>query len=477
MDIQEYVKYDGIGLADLVKNKTISPIELLETAINAVERTNLKINAVVYKMYDEAKKSITDGLPVGPFSGVPFMLKDLLADYAGVPTSAAWKLRQNYIPKQDAEYVKRVKAAGLIVIGKTALPEFANALNTESELFGFTTNPWNEKYGTGTSSGGSAAAVAAGMVPMAHGGDGGGSIRCPASVCGLVGLKPSRGRNPLGPDGDRWHGMVVEHVLTKSVRDTAAMLDATSGPEVGSFLNPAPKDRVFLDEVGADPGKLKIAWSAEAPYGANTHPDCIAALNKAIKICGDLGHELIHDTPKLPKDGFDAVQTMLMTEMAADILAEEVRLGRKLTETDFEWTWPYIVASRKVSGLDVTLAIRTMHKIARTYDEFFENYDMILTPTLANPYPPVLTPKQNSKEDYPLGEAYLKFMPYTHVFNISGQPAISLPLHWNDENMPVGIQLATRWPNEALLLRLASQIEAAAPWYGAYESLYKKLYH
>jgi amidase len=320
MKFSEYIQYDGIGLADLIRRKEITPHELLETTIRTIEELNPSLNAVVNKMYDHARRYVDKGLPEAPFSGVPFLLKDLLADYAGIPTSAAWKHHNNVIPDRDAEIVVRQKNAGLIIVGKTALPELAASWNTESELFGNTYNPWNKKYGSGTSSGGSAVAVAAGMVPMAHGGDGGGSIRCPASCCGVVGLKPSRGRNPVGPaDGDRWYGMVVEHVLTRSVRDTASMLDVTSGPEIGSFINPAPKDRIFLEDVGVNPGKLRIAFSTKAPYGAQTHPDCIAAVEKTAKLCIELGHEVEEDSPLLPDNGFEALCNVLMPEFAADV--------------------------------------------------------------------------------------------------------------------------------------------------------------
>lgn len=470
MKFSEYIQYDGIGLADLIRRKEITPHELLETTIRTIEELNPSLNAVVNKMYDHARRYVDKGLPEAPFSGVPFLLKDLLADYAGIPTSAAWKHHNNVIPDRDAEIVVRQKNAGLIIVGKTALPELAATWNTESELFGNTYNPWNKKYGSGTSSGGSAAAVAAGMVPMAHGGDGGGSIRCPASCCGVVGLKPSRGRNPVGPaDGDRWYGMVVEHVLTRSVRDTASMLDVTSGPEIGSFINPAPKDRIFLEDVGVNPGKLRIAFSTKAPYGAQTHPDCIAAVEKTAKLCIELGHEVEEDSPLLPDNGFEALCNVLMPEFAADVTYDEERLGRKLGPDDFEGLiWEFITRGRSISGADHALGLRTLHIIARTYAEFFQKYDIIMTPTLATPPPPIGIFNLHDTDLDGHFERYLEFMPYTHVFNVSGQPAISLPLHWNDEELPIGVQFATRWPEEGTLIRLASQLEEAAPWRDRY---------
>ena len=284
---------DATAQAELVRNKEIQPIELVEAAIERIERLNPTLNAVITPMYDLARGQATGKLPEGPFRGVPFLLKDILASYAGVRMAMGSKLLQNFVPDHDSELVVRLKRAGLIILGKTNLPEFGILPTTEPELFGACRNPWNIDRTTGGSSGGSAAAVAAGMVPMAHANDGGGSIRIPAACCGVFGLKPTRARNPLGPDfGDVVSGLVVEHAITRSVRDSAALLDATAGPDVGDPYWAPPPERSFLKEVGADPGKLKIAFTTRAATAAKVHDDCVHAVEAAAALCADFGHQV-----------------------------------------------------------------------------------------------------------------------------------------------------------------------------------------
>ncbi|MBI3455692.1 MAG: amidase, partial [Candidatus Rokubacteria bacterium] len=289
----EYEAYDGLGLAELVRRKEVAPAELVEAAIERIERRNPRLNAVIHTLYEEARARATGPLPAGPFAGVPFLLKDLAAAYAGAPLRSGSRFLAGWRPDHHAELVRRFLAAGVIVLGKTNTPELGLLPITEPRLFGPTRNPWDPERSPGGSSGGSAAAVAARMVPMASGGDGGGSIRIPASCCGVFGLKPSRGRTPSGPDAaERWQGLVVEHVLTLSVRDSAAMLDATAGPDPGAWHQAPPPARPFLAEVGAPPGRLRIAWSAEPALPAPAvDPDCRAALEDAVRLLGDLGHE------------------------------------------------------------------------------------------------------------------------------------------------------------------------------------------
>ncbi|MBL6977556.1 MAG: amidase, partial [Desulfobacteraceae bacterium] len=291
---------DATAQAELVRKKEVTAVELVEAAIDRMERLNSKLNAIVTPMYDLALENARGSLPEGPFSGVPYLLKDLLASYAGVPMSFGSKLLRNFVPDHDSELVARIKRAGLIVAGKTNTPEFGILPTTEPALFGPCRNPWNTERSTGGSSGGSAAAVAAGLVPMAHANDGGGSIRIPASCCGLFGLKPTRGRNPLGPDfGDILSGLVAEHAVTRSVRDSAALLDATSGPDIGDPYWAPPPARPFVEEIGAKPEKLKIAFTKKTADGSELHPDCVKAVEDAARLCADLGHEVEEAFPVL----------------------------------------------------------------------------------------------------------------------------------------------------------------------------------
>jgi len=465
MPLAEYARHDAIALAGLVAAGDVHPLELLNTAVAAVEALDPELNAVVIRFEDLARQTIDRGLPRGPFRGVPFLLKDLTAHLAGTVTSCGWPARAGTVSAFDTELVARHRRAGLVTFGKTAVPELAMDWSTESRLYGATRNPWSPAHSTGTSSGGAGAAVAAGMVPVAHGNDGGGSIRVPASCCGVFGLKPSRHRNPAGPMvGDLWQGMICEHVLSRSVRDSAAMLDATAGIDVGAFHEAPPMPGSFLAAVGQAPRKLRIALSTEAPYGAPTHPDCITAVEDAAALCRSLGHEVEQATPPLPENGWSAFETFISVEYAADIAREALLLGRDLTEADFPPVlWRMIERGRSISGVEAALALSVLHGMARDLGRFFESYDVVLTPTLA--VPPVrlghfgldVTPEEHWR-------AYLAFMPYTHPFNIGGQPAMSVPLHWNADGLPIGVQFAAPVGDEYTLFQLASQLEAARPW-------------
>jgi amidase len=466
MQLREYASYDGLALAELVRRKEVKPAELLDCAIEAIEQLNPTLNAVNTKLYDEARAAIERGLPDGPFKGVPFLLKDLLADYKGVPTTWAVKFREDYVPDVDTELVARHKKAGLVILGKTTVPELAMNWGMASRLYGVTCNPWDLTRNPGISSGGTAAAIVSRMVPMAHGNDGGGSIRVPASCTGTFGLKPTRGRNPLGPNiGDAWMGMAVEHALTRSVRDSAALLDATAGPDVGAFYNAPRQDGPFLDEVGKDPGRLRMAWSTQAPYGAMTHPDCVAAVHRAIALCETLGHDVEEKTPPLPDDGWWAFETFLHCEYAAGVAADEERLQRKLVPEDFDGVlWDIVQRGREIAAVEYARAVQILHQIARRHGGFFQDYDILITPTLA--VPPVTHEHFDMTKLDIQGywKGYLDYMPYTHQFNVSGQPAMSVPLHWSDDDLPIGVQFAARVGEEATLFRLAAQLEEAEPW-------------
>jgi amidase len=485
----EYGDYDGLGLAELVRKKEVKPSELVEEAIGRIEKVNPQINAVIHKMYDRGREAAEGDLPDGPFRGVPFLLKDLEVAYAGEPLRSGSRFQQDFVPDHDSEIVKRFKSAGVITLGKTNTPEYGLVPVTEPELFGPSNNPWDLARNTGGSSGGSAAAVAAFMVPLAHGSDGGGSIRIPASCCGVFGLKPTRGRTPLGPDiGEAWHGLVCEHVLSRSVRDSAAMLDATAGPDVGAPYYAQPPSRPFLDEVGADPGKLRVAFTSRPFLKSVVHEDCVKGVEAAARLCQEMGHEVVEAAPQIDGRAFaTAFFTMVCGEVRADIEENEVLLGRKATHRDFEAaTWAVGLLGRQIKAPQFSRAVRVLQRTARQIGGFFEEYDVLLTPTVA--WPPVVTGALQATGAEAvamrwlgslnagglinalagveaLAEQVFDFMPFTPVFNATGQPAMSVPLHWNDEGLPIGIHFVGRYGDEATLFRLAGQLEKARPWF------------
>jgi amidase len=484
----DYDKYDGIGLAELVRKKEVKPSELVEEAISRIEKLNPQLNAIVYKMYELALKAASGDLPDGPFKGVPFLMKDIMMAYAGVPLTNGSRFFKDYIPDHDSELVKRFKAAGIIVVGKTNTPEFGLVPITEPQLFGPTNNPWDLSRTPGGSSGGSAAAVAARMVPLAHAIDGGGSIRMPASCCGVFGLKPTRGRNPIGPDfGEAWRGLTCDHVLTRSVRDSAAMLDATAGPDVGAPYYAVPPAHPFLSEVGTNPGKLRIAFTSKPFLGATVDKDCVKGLEATAKLCQDLGHEVVEAAPQIDGKSFARAFLMIVcVETRATIEEAEVLLNRKASFKDFEpSTWVLGLLGKQCRAAEFSKTLNLAQLTARQIGQFFEKYDVLLTPTLA--MPPVATgtlqPKGiravamkllgrlNAGElinrlsgiDV-LAQHVFEFMPYTPLFNVTGQPAMSVPLYWNDAGLPIGMQFVSRYGDEATLFRLASQLEKAKPW-------------
>jgi len=484
----EYDKYDGLGLAELVRKKEVKPSELVEEAISRIERLNPQLNAVIYKMYELARRAAGGDLPDGPFKGVPFLMKDILMAYAGVPLTNGSRFFKDFVPDHDCELVKRFKAAGVIVVGKTNLPEFGLVPITEPELFGPTNNPWDLSRTPGGSSGGSAAAVAARMVPLAHASDGGGSIRIPASCCGVFGLKPTRGRNPIGPDfGEAWRGLHCDHVLARSVRDSAAMLDATAGADVGAPYYAVPPVRPFLTEGGTDPGKLRIAFTSKPFLGASVHKDCVNGLETTARLCQNLGHEIVEATPQIDGKAFArAFLTMVCVETRAAIEESEVRLDRKASFKDFEpSTWVLGLLGRQCRAPEFSRSLNLAQLTARQVGEFFQKYDVLLTPTLA--MPPVATGELQPKGIRAvamkllgslnagglisavsgidvLAKHVFGFIPYTPLFNVTGQPAMSVPLYWNDAGLPIGMQFVGRYGDEATLFRLAGQLEKAKPW-------------
>jgi amidase len=458
---------DATSLAELVRRKQVKAIELVEAVIDSIEKVNPTLNAVVMPMYELARETATGDLPAGPFTGVPFLLKDLLASYAGVRMTSGSAFLRDFVPVHDSTLVARYKAAGLIVVGKTNTPEFGTVPTTEPTLFGPTRNPWDTSRTTGGSSGGSAAAVAAGIVPMAHANDGGGSIRIPASCCGLFGLKPTRARNPLGPEvGDMFSGLVAEHAVTRSVRDSAALLDATAGPEVGDPYWAPPPARPYTQEVGADPGRLRIAFTTTALTGVPVHQDCVAAVHDAAKLCADLGHEVSEDFPRFNGEMLTASFMVLWTSGCAWQLDGFARkTGRALSPDQFEpGTWTLYQMSAKVSGSQYLQALQSLQEISRDIGRFFSQYDLWLTPTLGEP--PVELGYFDSPPDAPLRgmQRAAAFVPFTPICNATGQPAMTTPLYWNSDGLPIGTHFVARFGDEATLFRLAAQLEAARPW-------------
>jgi amidase len=487
LKFDEYARQDAVGLAELVRRKEVTPRELVEVALARLEQVNPRLNAVVHRLDERALSAASGPLPEGPFRGVPFLVKDLDGTLAGAPYTASSRALRGYVAPHDSELFARYKRAGLVILGKTNTPEFGLFAYTEPELHGPCRNPWNLGHSPGGSSGGSAAAVAAGVVPVAHGGDGGGSIRIPASACGLFGLKPTRARTPLGPDeGESWHGMVVRHVLTRTVRDSAALLDATHGPDVGAPYHAPPPERPFLEEVGREPGRLRIAFTSRSLFGEGTHPDCKRALEEAMRLCESLGHQVFEVDLPLEREALRLTYLVLVcSETAHAVEATQRRTGRPPTPDKFEpSTWFLAQVGRSLPALAVERAREHMFRSGRQIATLFaERFDVLATPTLA--YPPMRvgelapTPAQRAllaamRRFAPravleralnelAGQSFEK-TPNTMLFNMTGQPAMSVPLSWNEAQLPIGVQFAGRFGDEATLLRLASQLEAARPW-------------
>jgi amidase len=486
----DYHNYDGLGLADLVRRRQVSAVELVEEAIARIRAHNPRVNAVVREMFDEARAAAAAPLPPGPFAGVPVLVKDLLADCAGVPTGAGNHLLQQMPALHDAEITRRYRNTGALILGKTNTPEFGLVPYTEPEAGGVTRNPWDLTRTAGGSSGGSAAAVACRMTPIAGGGDGGGSIRIPASCCGVFGLKPTRGRTPTGPvNGEYWRGFVSEHVLTRSVRDSAAMLDAIAGCDVGAPYASPPQAAPFLDDVTAAAGRLRIAFTAKPFLGRAVSPDCVAALEATVTLLSELGHDVEEAAPPVHREEFSvAFLTIVVAEARADIERAARRAGRAVSWRDFEGpTFAVGLMGKALRASDYAHAARTLQEASRDIARFFVGFDVLLTPTLAEPPVPngSLQPAGADRVLIEvvrrLGAPWLleaagavkklaaqtfEFMPYTPVFNVTGQPAMSVPLHWNAAGLPIGLQLVGRFGDESTLFRLAGQLERARPWFG-----------
>jgi amidase len=481
-------EHDALGLAALVRNREVSAEELLEEAIARTERLNPALNAVITPMYDLAREASRGGPGSGSFAGVPLLLKDLLHSYRGVPLTSGSAVLRNFAPEYDSEVVERLKRAGFVVFGKTNVPEFGLVAATEPEAFGPSRNPWDTERTPGGSSGGSAAAVASGMTPIASATDGGGSIRIPAAWCGLFGLKPTRGRVPTGPlFGEIWDGAVVHHVLTRSVRDSAAALDALAGPATGDPYVIAAPERPYLEEVSSPPPPLRIAFSTRSPLDAEVDPHCRSAVEETVLLLEDLGHGVEEAEPQIDgRQVAHAYLTLYFGHVAADLRELCGTMGRAAVTKGTEPATQVLgLIGESISAAEFVEVKRSWNIFSRAMGAFHQKYDLFITPATAS-----LPPTVGSLAQTRLQRAGLKIVnrtragravratglverlamenlgpvSFSQLPNLTGQPAMSVPLHWTAEGLPCGVQFIAPTAGEAILFRIAAQLEEARPW-------------
>jgi amidase len=466
---------DATAQAELVRAGELTATELVGAAIERVEALNPTLNAVVSTTYEEAlaraaELDLRKDDDRGTFAGVPFLLKDLVIERAGTPFTEGSRSLLGNVSTMTSELALRLERAGLIVLGRTNTPEFGLTPTCESLLHGPARNPWSTGHSTSGSSGGSAAAVAAGLVPMAHGNDVGGSIRYPASACALFGLKPTRARNPLGPlYGDVAAGMGVEHALTRTVRDSALLLDLTAGPAPGDPYPAPPLVRPLHEEVGVDPGRLRIAVSTRRADGRPTHPECQVAADQAVALLAGLGHEVVEaDLPGLTADVGHAIGIMFDALSAWVAAFWASHRGRAARQDEFEpLTWAYTQAGHRVSAGDYLQAVETIQRFSRTVAGFLTTYDVFLTPTMSAPPAPIGWITSTPDDPYRALKRGGDTVAYAGVVaNLTGNPAMSVPMTWTAEGLPMGVHVLGRFGDEATLIRLAAQVEAARPWVG-----------
>jgi amidase len=487
MAFAEYDRHDALGLADLVRRKQVSAVELLDEAIARADRLNPPLNAIVTRMDESARATAQAGLPDGPFTGVPFLVKDLGPRVAGVRMAMGSRALRDYQPTRDGELIRRYKAAGLNIFGKTNTPEFGNSAYTEPVLFGPCRNPWDLGRTPGGSSGGSAAATAAGIVPMAHGNDGGGSLRIPASCTGLFGFKPSRGRMPRDADTlEAMGALAIDHVMTRSVRDSAAALDATHGGDAGLLWGaPTPRES-YLTAAGRDPGRLRVAVINSPMFAKAVDPECRAAVQATARLFTSLGHAVDEAEPKIDyAEATAAFILLFFAEMAHSIALAGELAGRPATRREIEsvpWFARAYYLSRSAEA--IAQAFEVQAKLARTFATFMADYDLLLTPTVGSEPIAIGALQPNKIEGMmidlasatrfeplcrmiikELGAKAFAWTPYTEIFNLTGQPGMSLPLHWSAKGLPVGVQVIGRYGDEFTLFQVAGQIERAQPWF------------
>lgn len=467
MTFAEYGRLDALGIAELVRSGEVSEREVLDTVIDLMGERNPPLNAIVATLYDQAREAVAAGLPEGPFAGVPYVFKELVVSVLGTPATSASRLYADNMPAAESEIVSRCRRAGMVVVGKTNSSEFGLSAVTEPHLFGPTKNPWNLDYSPGGSSGGSAAAVAAGILPMGHATDGGGSIRIPASCCGLFGLKPTRARITAGPEtGEGLAGFASQHAVTWSVRDSAALLDVTAGPLPGDPYYPPPPARSYLEEVSVDPRPLHIAFSTTAPDGAAIDPECRKAVLDAARLCESLGHTVEEASPEFD---VEQVQQGFLAVFQANTMANIARkTGGGLPRPGEVEPLTLALAERGLAmpAAEYIATLQGLQRQTRRFAGFYDHYDMWLTPTLGTP-PPKLGSFPTDGDDVDRWFASLTaFIPFTYLCNVTGQPAMSVPLGQTADSLPVGCHFAARYGAEDMLFRLAGQLERAQPWSG-----------
>lgn len=464
--MDDYSTYDAMGLADLVATGRASPAELLDAAIAATEATNPALNFVAQPLYDRARAAAVRPF-TGPFAGVPFLVKDLHMHIAGERSGEGSRLWDGYRADDTSTLFERFEAAGFNTFGKTTTPEFGLTVTTESQATGLTRNPWDPTRSAGGSSGGAACAVAAGAVPVAHASDGGGSIRCPAAACGLFGMKPSRGRTPVGPHAtEGWMGLTINHCVSRSVRDSAAVLDAIHGAERGSRYDAPAPERSFLGEVGRDPGRLRIALMLDAPTGVPVDRQVVAAVRDAAKLLESLGHHVEEAAPVLDAGALTAAMTATVGACTAlDVAMRLEALGRSDAGDDIETVpqmWVHI--GNRTTAVELARANASFQSAAITMADFLTRFDVVLSPVFAQPVIE-LGKIDLSPSDIASWTANITgYSPFTALANQTGQPAMSLPLGTDRDGLPIGIMVMGRYGEEGLLYRLAAQVEAAAPW-------------
>ncbi|WP_374468868.1 amidase [Phenylobacterium sp.] len=461
MDFADYRRHDAVGLAELVARREVSPGELLDAAAARMAEVNPKINAVTADLTARAR---TEPAGEGPLSGVPFLLKDLGATLAGTPTTGGSRLFADEVADADSAIVRLYRQAGVSIFGKTNTPEFGLWPFTEGDFLGVCRNPWDLSRTPGGSSGGAAAAVAAGIAPAAHASDGGGSIRTPAACCGLFGLKPSRGRVSFAPQGEGWAGASIQHAVTRSVRDSAVLLDATCAPQVGDPYFLSSPARPFADEVRRDPGRLRVAFTTDALQSAALDPECAEAVRDTARLLESLGHDV--EEARVPGD-FAAMQAaaglVIAASVAATLDAEAERRGRPIADGEVEpLTFATYRRGQGVTASAYVQAIQTLHAFGRACSSLFETYDVLLLSTLGSPPIPIGHILEDTGQ---IAERLFAFMPNTQPFNNTGQPAMTVPLAWSASGLPIGMQFVGRMGDEATLFRLAGQLEQARPWF------------
>lgn len=468
MTFDEYRSHDALGLAALIRSGQVSRREVLDAMRQRLDAVNPQVNAVTV-LHEPA---LDERAPVqgadGPFAGVPYFIKDLHAPVKDIALTHGSRFFQGQVFDFDAEVVARLRRAGFRILGRTNAPEFGMNVSTEPVMTGPTRNPWNLAHSAGGSSGGAGAAVASGILPAAHATDSGGSIRIPASCNGLVGLKPTRALLPYGPHrGDAAHGISHEHTLTRSVRDCAAILDATAGPDVGAPYATARPAHSYLQAIARAPGPLRVAFTTQTFDGKPVHAECRAAVEHTARLLASLGHHVEERAPQFDYPGLlDAMMLVLLTGLAANVAAREQQLGRPAGPDDLEpATHAAIAYGRSTTGAQYAAQFARINREVRRIGQFFEGAEILLTPTLAAPPPRLGVLSTQTSDLWQFIADTYGLAAFTATFNATGQPAVSLPLHWSADGLPVGAQLVGRFGADDTLLALAAQLEAAAPWF------------